>query len=320
MIPSRNILSNALYRRGDTLNILYFPLDGHFDQILGDVPHNFFVPILASKIPWNLELHPKPKNFTILSEGEILPGKQDFNLCICNDRIAQNKTANSLSHTFQVPYGVIDHAHPEGYIVEQDIKAAQASKLDILNIYTLPTIADQWQMEGTTISYGIDLVKYEATEKVNKTIVYGNFNRTDLQLLHTLQANVPGIRIYSNQDISTENLHKEMAEAKVFLNLFNSTSIQYPLLEAMAFKCAIVSNDIPAKSYVLDETNHKYSNDLNRLIEIIQEVYVDDNLYTKLVTGGYKTLVDKFDYETAVDKWTEVFEHATETMIYKRIV
>jgi len=322
MTTIRHTVSSIL-QRNEPKTMLCFALDGQFESMLAETPHNFFVmPVHQIQGAAFSKIRSGCKNLSWFSqELKDVPIDMHIDGVICNNRLSQYEVVNNISTNLCVPIIVVDHFGTYK-CREEDITLIQQQH-QMTTVSISESIANQWKVPSTVIPYGIDSSKYTCNKNDKCTILMiGHIPQGDYAVISDMLqghqfyviGNNPGM---SSPAQSYEEMIQAIDSSSVFLNMTAFESCPIALLEAMAAKCVIISLKHPSITDILNEQNSILCNTVEEIkIELhkLKLASAENKLdqYQKLSNNAHQLIVEKFSMDTFITKWNDLLSKLPE--------
>ncbi len=304
----------------DSLNILYFPYDGIFEDQLRCTGFNYYscVGHGAHVIKKNYAVPEKDAQFNnfsnIVVDDLLKMHSQDcFDLVVCNEKRDQARKACNIADRLHLPLLIIDHEMPpeqggSNLLSHIELQVPKASRVTTSNI-----INKVWNTNHRTIEYSIDMLNYHNDTRIG-TVMVGDFVPEDRWVIQSIQNSNKGIKIYDGNDNlaksygNKNDLDDILLNAKVFVNMSSHKQPPIYMLMAMAAGCVIISNETP---WVSDIIKHKDSglmiddiDDIKGMVDLLK----DKHLYETLQENSDDIIIDRFHNHT--DDWISLMQES----------
>lgn len=262
MNPVRNIIQRAIHKTGEPYNILMPGFDGFFENMVSRTGNNVFVLPANSKYEWQINLPPKNRECIVLRDMENIPIDLAIDFILCNDRTIQYDMCASMAHAMHIPLVVFEHFDASTRIRPEQLGLIANAQPYDLHLSVSDFVAKSWKIEDSTvIGYGIHEYPERTEKDENLVLMVGEYSDVDLQIVGALANAIPNLRIIGNNKGMTENIRHQfeidnlIKKASVFINFSTEGRITPQLLQAMASRCAIVSNNLPILGGILSKDN-----------------------------------------------------------------
>ena len=226
---------------------------------------------------------------------------------------------NRLSTEIALGYHTVDL---ESYRAE--VAALVGATPDLKLVFISESKRDDWGLDGSVITPGIDLEDYEGYDGFDPRVLrVGNFmRRRDLMLGFSLQRQVLGDEIPSTLlglnepddggrfTRSWDDLRECYKRHRLFLNTTldpYEDGYNLSMLEAMATGAPVVSC-ANASSPIVDGVNGFVADDPATLRKRIQTLLSDRSLAKRLGAAGRHTIDERFSLGDFVRRWNHVLE------------
>lgn len=207
--------------------------------------------------------------------------------------------------------------------VSRIITASNNSKKDILDQYNLDSNKikivysgvrreqEKWSMKKQNFILSI----YRKEKWKNSDFIVDLFRDSDLKNLKLIfVGDLPKIHIKSKNisflgKINEEKLHRLYSKAKTFLYLSLYEGFGFPILEAQAAGCPVITSntssmpEIAGNSAILVNPQNK-----DEIIEAIKRVLYDPKLSKRLITLGKKNVL-RFSWERCARQYASEFKN-----------
>ncbi len=285
-------LINKTIKSDEPANILILVHDGIFDYDLCLTPHTFYGASNSSMVGWNPITKNKPDNFVELpNEFNIVKNAVTFDLILTNSRDRTYEKALQFSNSLHIPIIICDHTPYDG-------------RQKCINIHTSPTFKNETYSE--LVEYMVD-VQSTDSEKDIDVLICGSFMKEEHHIIEKIQSSVKCIVIGDSPGLSKPVYDEEYVDyfnrAKVYINLSTFNGVSPHLLQAMASKCSILSNDIPSTRNILGDIT--YIQNVEDVSGQIKEL-LDGDLES-IGNDMQKIAKERFSPKKFIDKWTKLF-------------
>lgn len=319
-IATNKTIQSILYRsiKKDKLNILTLCAHERYEQNLCKTGHNFYSVLHEKK--WDIDYGNIPNNYHII---EQVPSYLDIDII--------------LAHTDNFPLidgvPIIRHNHvlPD---IRYDInfqkqQAKKISQYITVNSFISDFSRKQWgfnEGNSTVIEHGID-TDFWTDDNLSRdnaclSVVNDWPNRDwccgwnlwkDVVGFNNNNTEIP-IRVYgksaglSEPAKSLDHLKQIYNSSSVFLNTSLHSPVPTVLLEAMSCGCAIVStNNCMIPEIIKHKENGLISNDPHELRQYVQLLLDNKDLARKLGQNARKTIIEKFNLNSFINNWNQLF-------------
>lgn len=251
MNPLRNILRSVTIEPDTRLNLLVAPFNVFFEQMLSDAGHN--ITLLPNiKYPCDTSLL---EGMTILADPNRVSIEESFDAVICNDRVTQYELCMNIASVYHIPLIIVEHYNPTAMLHADDVETLREMQEHSAYVATNQNILDAWNIEGEPIKYGItDKLPLEKSELI---LAIGNFQ--PLELNHLRQLGGPHkmfiVNLNTPNKLDRHTLSNLYSQADVFISLTPHNLCAIPMLEAMSYGCAVISNNLSILNGTLDASN-----------------------------------------------------------------
>tara|TARA_R110000824_G_scaffold50464_3_gene140897 strand:+ start:5294 stop:6325 length:1032 start_codon:yes stop_codon:yes gene_type:complete len=323
----RNIMrrSNPI----EKLNILTFPTHERYEENLCRTGHNFYSLTVLPGKEWDEDYAKVPENYTILHK---IPNDIEFDLILahssCNRlQIAHDYLSSTQGATTNMCYvPILRHCHvlPDvRFDVNTQIQAYGSIPIgenSFISNYNMGA----WnynENNSSVVEHGVDTEFWKPNDNTSKdnaclSVVNDWPNRDwccGFNLWRETTAGLP-IKVFgkspglSEPAKSTEHLREIYQSSKIFYNTSLHSPVPSVLLEAMACGCAVVSTaNCMIPEIIENGKNGLISNDPQELRGFLELLLKDEDLAKELGENARKTIVERYNLETFVDNWNNLF-------------
>lgn len=330
----RSILRQATRKAGDKVNILCSPTHERYQQSLATTNADFWMYQANGIKQWDSRFGLMPDNHHLirpLVDGEPIqnpiPKWLEFDAVLTQSKQGQFQVHKQLANILHLPLISLEHTLPtpqwkQSSAILQQLKQMRGD----INIFISEFSRNEWgwaEDEADIIYHGIDtdIFKLRGLERtphilsvvndwINRDWCCGfNLWRQSTQGLqvHPIGA-TPGLSLPAK---SLDDLVNEYNTSMVFINTSLISPIPTSLLEAAACGCAIISTDNCAIGELIEHgVNGFLSNSPEGIRYHCQELLKNPALCAEFGMRARRTVKEKFNKETFVNKWNDVFERA----------
>jgi glycosyltransferase involved in cell wall biosynthesis len=320
-------------KQGDKLNILVFPTHERYEHNLCQTGHNFYSLNIGKG--WERAYSEVPENYHLI---DSIPEYVDFDLILGHTSCERLEIAHDLiSETQKSPVNklsipVLRHSHvlPDvRFDTEQQIQQYQSIPVDRTSFISNFN-RNAWgfdESNSSVIEHGIDtdfwkpssLEHEELLPKTNDVCLsvvndwpnrdwccgFDLWRQTTQGLPVKVLGHSPGL---SEAAESVEHLREEYRSSRLFYNTSLHSPVPTVLMEAMACGCAIVSTATCMIPEIIEHgKNGLISNDPNELRGFLEMLLKDKDLANKLGQEARKTICEKYNLQSFVDNWNNLF-------------
>lgn len=203
-----------------------------------------------------------PENFHLVEKDiSEMPIGLHFDMVLIHDKLGQYEAGRKIADFFQIPLVLAEHYHVVPGIRPQDLMNLNSQRYDAKFSDDVNISASWKQPPCLMIKPGVEN-RNKITDR-KQILVYGNFSASDYNILTYLLENVPNIKLCGtnqnlpSQAVTLEELENEIDKSLVYINLSISSNLSYPMLDAMANNCLVVSN-VTDSTNSLFGPNHEY--------------------------------------------------------------
>jgi glycosyltransferase involved in cell wall biosynthesis len=326
------ILRSAYRKKGEPLNILTFPTHERYETALAATGNNFYAYYKKGMKKWNTIFAPVPKNYTLLPADLDPPLDIDFDLVLCQNKMAQHAVAKLFSRAYHSPLICLEHTLPSPEWPEEHIKELNKMSGDV-NVFVGEYNVKQWKcelMNSVVIHHGIDTDMFVPLDIPRRNHLFSVVNdwinrdffcgfrlweQVSKDLPVAVVGDTPGL---SKPASSTTELVSFYQQSEIFLNTSLVSSLPLALLEAMSCGCAIVSTATSMIPEVITHgVNGLISNNPSQLREYCETLLKNTKLARKLGKAARKTAEEKFSTKRFVKDWNGLFQRAANDMFVK---
>lgn len=334
--PVGSITRASTRKAGEKLNILCAPTHERYESGLAQTGHNFYA-IQGEHIKdWKEIYAPKPKNYHILEQGNVLPIDVDLDLVLSQNKFGQFQKLEKLAKLFHLPLLSVEHTLPHPGWGPEYIKSTQQMRGQ-MNIFITDYSLEKWQWQdlGDTMTIGhmVDTDIFTCPEKFkfcitdaphkrkNHILTVANdyigrdwcldFQRykrvcLDKGLPYRAVGDTPGL---SKPAKDTNELVNEYKSSRIFLNTAHISPIPTSLLEAMSCGCAVVScNTCAIPEYIQHGLNGFLYNNDAELSEYLTLLLNDEDVAREMGQRARETILNKCSKERFLNQWNIAFE------------
>ena len=326
-----SIIRECKRTKEDKLNILTFPTHERYEGGLAMTGHNFYAYRAQGIKDWNNNYGKIPPNYMLLNPelgfDQILP-YVEFDLILSQNKFGQFQHAQPIAQKMGLPIVSLEHTLPMAHWSKQQRQALREMRGKI-NVFISEYSLGEWGWDNRKDTYIIHHMVDEnvfapgnkVREKHILSVVndwinrdhccnFKGWQRITKGLPTRVLGDTPGLSLPAK---SIEDLVNEYQTSLVFLNTSTVSPIPTVVLEALSCGCAVVSTATCMLPEIIEHgINGFISNDENKLKEYCQMLLNDEKLAQKLGENGRKTILEKFNKKTFLNKWNNIFQLALE--------
>jgi len=302
MNPLRNILRSVTIELDTKLNLLVAPFNGFFEQMLQDAGHN--ITLLPNiKYPCDTSLL---ENMGILQDPNYVGVADTFDAVICNDRVLQYELCLNIANAYHVPLIVVEHYNPINMLHPDDLATLKQMQEYSGYVATNQNILDAWGLAGEPIKYGI--TDKPLLEKSELILAIGNFQPLEVNHIRHLAGpnKVFIVNLNTPNKLDRHTLSDLYSKADIFVSMTPHNYCSIPMLEAMSYGCAVVSNNLPVLEGTLDASNSMVCDNITQFQHAINALRSNQKMREMLGSNARKTIHAQYSFETFVNKWNDV--------------
>jgi len=315
-IPVQNLIRSATRHRGQSLQVLWLPKDGVFEQLLlPNLPHIFSCGHDVEVTMWDETMFSMPLNVYTLEDHNTFSMDSEFDLVVCNNRMKQWGQAKTLSSILHIPMLLIEHDVPVSIMKPEDIHISKQEKPANVEVMVNNTLNKLWNTSNPVIPYGIpDLLPntHEYPTRENSVLIIGKFPEHDINIIKELQKNsgVPIKVLGNNHGLSEPIPYNEAIRAlqttKYYLNMSNFDNVPILLLLAMSAGCIPISNNNPmCKDILTDDTSYRFSN-MEELYELLTKLQV--GVEESKHVAANEVVMENYPFTPFIEPWIDTFD------------
>ena len=329
--PVSSITRSATRLDNEPLNILTFPTHERYETGLCKTGHNFYAYRGEGIKDWNSDYAELPDNYCLLDPdlgAKQIPLFLDFDLVLSQNKFGQFQVAEKMASMLHLPLVSLEHTLP---MPEWDLSTREALKQmrGHINLFISGYSIGEWGWDKKddtfVIHHGVDtnLFKPSDIERENHILSVVNdwinrdwccgfysWQRITTNLPTKVVGDTPSL---SEPASSIEELVKDYASSRIFLNTSTISPVPTSLLEAMACECAIVSTATCMIPEIIEHgVNGFISNNEHELREHLVTLLNDEDLSTKMGKRARQTVLEKFSEKKFVETWKGVLNRASE--------
>jgi hypothetical protein len=316
--------------RGKSLNILTFPTHERYEENLCKTGHNFYS--LKYGKEWDSTYAAVPPNYHIV---DAIPESVDFDLVLshtsCNRlELAHNllsETIGSPTNKMSVP--LLRHCHvlPDArFDTEQEINNFRFIPVDC-NSFISSFSRGAWgygEDDARVVEHGVDTEFWNPSSEDRTPLILSVVNEWPARDwccgFNLWQKTTQGLPVsvwgkctgasegFSSAARDREHLRQIYRTSRIFYNTSLHSPVPTVLLEAMACGCAVVSTATCMIPEIIEHgKNGLISNDPNELRAFLEMLQKDENLANKLGQEARKTICEKYNLQSFMDNWNNLF-------------
>lgn len=302
------------------LNILTTATHESYQNLLGYLPHKFYMLQGEGFKTWDYHTKPIPKNHYLLHGKfpNFFPRDIEFDLVLSQDKFGGFQRLSELAKRLNIPHLHIDHALPiiswnsEALKRHQDMRANK-------HLFVAEEGKRAWggHPEDKVIYYGFDTNIFKGWHGSGKhgLSVVNHFASRDIFCGWTIWQDVakeipmqlvgenPGI---SESAKSTEHLAEMYANARFYLNTSQHSTFPMTVAEAMITGCPVIST---AKKEIPNIIQHEVTGFLadtpKEMIAYAKLLLNDIELAKRIGENGQRAAIAKFSLERFLNEWNE---------------
>lgn len=338
--PVKSIISRALRKEDDRVNVITFPTHERYQSNLRDVNANFYMVHGTPGVKengWISQYASMPNNHILLPKSEdplsVLPPDVEFHCVVSQHRFGQYQTAHQLSKILHIPHINLEHTWAMPFWSQQQKDGLRKLSADI-DIFISEQSRDIWgwnENNAEVIRHGVDTNLFKPMKHVNKkpqvlSIVNDWVNRGDILGFDIWQKvvkdNFPWLvrgdtRGLSTVPQNTYELVQNYNESSVFFNTSRYSPIPSVILEAMACGLPVVTTDNCLITEVIqDGYNGFKTNDENIMRQKIGWLLENPEAAKQMGENARHTIQQMFPLNVFTSKWESVLYQAA-NMLYK---
>jgi glycosyltransferase involved in cell wall biosynthesis len=326
---SNNQVASIISKSGckkKVYDILTFNTHERYQTQLAKTGHNFYAFNADGMKEWITGHGDVPKNHYNLPKNSVYTGL-DFDFILAQSKIGQMQAAHQINQMLSLPIVALEHTLPvQNWTGEQLLQMKQMT--GDINVFISEYSAEQWKPMGSreVVLHSIDTELFKPQEGLERkqqvlSVVHSFIDRDYCcnysgwqritkpdEIKTRVVGDTPGL---SKQSDSIQDLVSEYQSSQIFLNTSTLSPIPMALLEAMACGCAVVTTAtcmIP--EIIQDGVNGFISNDEEQLQSSIQNLLNDPGLAKKLGENARQTILEKFNEDSFVGNWNNIFNKA----------
>lgn len=308
-----------------TYNILTFDTHERYQTQLAKTGHNFYAFRSDGCKEWNQDYGKQPENYYTLPKNSIYHGI-DFDFILSQSKFGQMQASHQINQMLKLPIVSLEHTLPIPSWPDEQFSQLRQMTGDI-NVFISKYSVGRWGFTGEpheVVHHSVDTELFKPGDvERQKTVlsVVNDFKNRDYccnyegwcRITEPLKDKVklvgdnPGI----SEAMGPEGLVREYQKALIFLNTSTISPVPTSLLEAMACGCAVVTTAtcmIP--EIIEDGVNGYISNDEAVLKSQIQNLLNNPGLAKDLGENARQTIIEKFNEDSFVGNWNNIFNKA----------
>lgn len=330
--PVSSITRASTRKPGEPLNILCMPTHERYESGLCKTGHNFYAwrTLDGNLKDWDETYAKLPSNYSLLNPARgnnQIPSWIDFDLVLSQNKFGQYQIARQIADQLQLPLVSLEHTLPMPVWGDNQINILRKMSGDVnVFINDFSRKAWGWGEDVKVIHHGIDTDTFSPNNKITRRSVllsvnndwinrdwclnFSGWKRISKGLTTYVIGKTPGLS-YPAKDI--EDLVNIYRSSYIYLNTTTHSPIPTALLESMACGCVPVSTatcSIP--DVIINGENGFISNDENELRRYCQILLKNPDLCEKMGRKARETILEKFNMETFVKEWNNIFIQASE--------
>jgi glycosyltransferase involved in cell wall biosynthesis len=311
------------------LNILCCSTHERYESGLAKTGHNFFALSGPRIKTWNTLFAQIPENYKFLPPTVdnvfYLPLDIEIDLVLSQNKFSQFEVLKPMADKLHVPLVSLEHTGPMPDSWLQQAKDMRGN----INVFISKWSRNAWgwgENEAEILHHGIDTDVFcpgNVPERKNAilTVVNGYIRRGPIMGFDIWKRVTSGLEVnpigdspgFSMAPSTIEDLVQEYQTSKIFLNTSVISPIPTSLLEAMACGCAVVSTETCAiPDVIVNGVNGFMSNNENHLRLYLEELINNEELAKEIGKNARKTILEKYNMPTFVNKWNDVFNRASQ--------
>ena len=304
-----NILKTAIAKNEDDINILYYPYNGEFEHLMGELEYRFFVPISSIIYSWH-KLYPLPKNFTLIQDNiDSIPKHVVFDLIICNDIDQHYDSANSLAEKFHIPLIVVEH--------NLSVKDIRQKPRHYIQSY--PVNLNKFTTE--VISYGVRSHNNRPFDQRSiDLLIMGEFTGADNTFVQQLLSLSPNSKFINTNPLpenikSIDDVLHVIEDTKIFISLMNHDYIPLDLLYSISYRCIpIVNNSVVGNTLLQSGFNGFVGESTEDIINKTKVcLQMSDAELQEVSLRCQADILPRFNYENFISKWENLITKVAKT-------
>lgn len=325
--PITPIIRSAKRKPDEKLNILTFPTHERYETGLCMTGHNFYAYRAQGIKDWNTNYGKVPNNYTLLNPElgfEQIPHYVEFDLVLSQNKFGQFQHAYPISQQLNVPLVSLEHTLPmEQWTKQQRLQLKEMRGK--INVFISEYSLDQWWWDNrndtVVIHHMVDTDTFCPNNQINRlshilSVVNDWINRDYFCNFQGWQRITNGLPVrvigdtpgLSKPAPSISALVNEYQTSRIFLNTSTISPIPTALLEGMSCGCACISTATCMIPEIIEHGKNGFiSNDENELRRYCELLLKNDDLAKELGNNARQTILTKFNKETFINKWNNVF-------------
>ncbi len=314
----------------EPLNVLTFPTHEAFETGLAKTEHNFYAYRDQTVKDWNYAYRKLPDNYTLFNprKGPLqIPMDIDFDIVLSQNKFGQYEIAKRFSDILHLPLISLEHTLPHPTWTTSQLDNLYKMRGDV-NVFISEMSRKAWgwrEGEAEVVHHGIDTDCFAPLDALPRephllSVVNDWINRDwccgfkfwrhatmDLPV-HVLGA-TPGLSRPAN---TLDELVYSYRKAQIFVNTSLISPVPTALLEAMASGCCVVS----AATCMIPEivkhgVNGFLCNTPEEMRALLPGLLGNPELCESIGMQARKTIIDKFGLDAFVERWNQIFSHAS---------
>lgn len=320
------VIRSAMRQKDDSVNIIYFPYNGFFEQMLGECKHRFFTCTTNAVSEWKSHF-PLPQNFVSIPDSiSKIPSYVDIDLVVCNNKNTQIKAASMVSDNLHLPLLIIDHEPPSDNAKDIILRQIENTLPDATRIVTSDkVINERWQVKDSIEVPYYFPIEHQDQDRTEELVIAGDFILGDYYLLQQFLDMYHSVKIYGDNQGLPENIdyvdvneltHK-LLNTQVFLSVNPPGQPPLHMLHAMSCGCAVVANKTSWTESIITDGDNGILVDFDDVKSALKSIMGKKDKIRELGKKAQETIQDKYNAADHVDRWNQILFDAAEK-IYKR--
>lgn len=326
-----NSILRKLKRKSEPYNIITAPTHEAYETNLSKTNANFYAMSHEHFRGWNSKFRESPENYHLLRKNKNLinqlPKGVDFDFVLSQNKFGQYQVLSQVAKQLHLPIISLEHTLPVPFWSPEALQNVINLRGDI-NVFISEFSREQWGYNDApntqVVHHGIDTEEFIDRKQERKNVLlsivndwvnrdwccgFQNWRVVTEGLPVEVWGDTKGLSLPTK---NVEHLIEVYNGASVFVNTSTLSPIPTVLLEAMSCGCAIVSSNT---CMIPDVIEHGYngliSNDPNELRKFCLHLLNEPEYARELGANARKTIIDRYNVNTFVDNWNEVFEQAS---------
>lgn len=304
-----SIISNLIrksIKKDPPFNILSFFYDGKFDVELLKTGHQFYGCVENSAYQWPGYDEARYENLHILPHLAHA-NTVDIDFVIFNHRMVHGQF-----------FDICRQLHAPGLIIDHDLNTQNSFQLaknkqatPFMSVSCSEVVQKQYD-SVKNIYYGLEDNVVQSVKDID-ILICGSFTEQDSFIINAIKQKFPTLVVvghnqklpYSITVQNFEEYKRLFQRANIFINLTAQMNINYDILFALKNRVPVVSNHIATYGDLLNNNNASIANSIENIIPQVSNLVYNKQAYQNI--ANYQTDLDKFNINTFVTEWNNVF-------------